>query len=682
MTVIRSVSQLWLDSGEEKSFEFFLSLKATLMCGIAGIVSQSSDLELIRPMTEAMSHRGPDGSGVWSDGLCSLGHRRLAIIDLSVKGRQPLCNEDETVWIVFNGEIYNFQELRAELESFGHKFSSHTDTEVIVHAYEQWGADCVKRLRGMFAFAIWDQQKRRLFLARDRVGKKPLYYTDTGRYFVFASELQALLQNPEVQREVDLESVDSYLSWGYVPAPFTGFKNVLKLPPAHFLVLDVGRDDTKQVERYWDLQYSPKIRMTEGEAGEALREKLTEAVRYRLISDVPLGAFLSGGIDSSIVVGLMAEVSGARVKTFSIGFDDNDYNELRFARVIAERWGTDHTELIVKPDELAVLPKLVRHYGEPYADSSAIPTFYVSKLTRSGVAVALNGDGGDESFAGYDRYAATRIADTIASFGFFGPATALLARFLPDSIDPKNRVRRAKRFLTVAHQEKPVRYGNWVSYFTPAAKSQLYAPCFADAVAPKNRQCWMEDLWKEVGDLESVDAAMAVDIKSYLPYDLLTKVDIASMANSLEARSPFLDHVVMEFAARLPAHLKLRGRESKYLLKKTFADLLPRQNIRRRKMGFAVPIARWLRTSSRELLQDTLLSDKARDRGYFNPERVDCLVREHITKRTNHSFQLWNLLMLELWQREFVDGCGAAVNDTQIDSLARRTAQSLSTSQA
>jgi asparagine synthase (glutamine-hydrolysing) len=651
------------------------------MCGIAGIVSQSADLEFVGPMTEAMSHRGPDGSGMWSDGLCALGHRRLAIIDLSAKGKQPLCNENGTVWIVFNGEIYNFQELRRELESYGHKFNSHTDTEVIVHSYEQWGTECVRKLRGMFAFAIWDQPKRRLFLARDRVGKKPLYYFDNGRCFAFASELQGLLQNPEVHREVDLEAVDSYLSWGYVPAPLTGFKNVSKLPPAHFLVFDAGPDRTRTLlERYWDLQYSPKFKMSESEAAEHLREKLTEAVRYRLISDVPLGAFLSGGIDSSIVVGLMAEVSGTRVKTFSIGFDDDDYNELRFARTIAERWSTDHTELTVKPDELAVLPKLVRHYGEPYADSSAVPTFYVSQITRSGVTVALNGDGGDESFAGYDRYAAVRIADRLASLGPFGSATAVLARFLPDSIDPKNRVRRAKRFLSAAHEERPVRYGRWVSYFTAAAKEQIYASSFADAVARRNTRHWMEDLWKEVGDLESIDAAMAVDIKSYLPYDLLAKVDIASMANSLEARSPFLDHVVMEFAAQLPVHLKLRGRQSKYLLKKTFADLLPRENVRRRKMGFGVPIARWLRTSSRELLQDTLCSQQARQRGYFKAEQVDHLVREHITEKADHSFQLWNLLMLELWQREFVDSCAPAVNETQLGPLACDPAPALSTS--
>jgi asparagine synthase (glutamine-hydrolysing) len=646
------------------------------MCGIAGIVSQSADLKVIGPMTAALSHRGPDGSGIWSDGLCSLGHRRLAIIDLSVRGKQPLCNEDKTVWIVFNGEIYNFQELRAQLEQSGHRFNSHTDTEVIVHAYEKWGTECVKKLRGMFAFAIWDQPRRRLFLARDRVGKKPLYYADNGSCFAFASELQGLLQNPEVHREVDLEAVDSYLSWGYVPAPQTGFKNVSKLPPAHFLVLDVGRDGTEsRVERYWDLRYTPKTAITEVEAGESLREKLTEAVRYRLISDVPLGAFLSGGVDSSIVVGLMAEVSGARVKTFSIGFDDHDYNELKFARTIAERWGTDHTELIVRPDELAVLPKLVRHYGEPYADSSAIPTFYVSKMTRSGVTVALNGDGGDESFAGYDRYAASRTADRIESFGFFGSAPAVLAKFLPDSIDPKGRLRRAKRFLSVAHEPRPGRYSNWVSYFAVRAKMQLYSPYFAEAVAAnKNAQQWMEDLWKEVSDLEAVDAAMAVDIKSYLPYDLLAKVDIASMANGLEARSPFLDQVVMEFAAQLPPHLKLRANQSKYLLKKTFADLLPRENVRRRKMGFGVPIAKWLRTSSRQLLQDTLLSTRARERGYFKPQRVNQLVSEHIGEKADYSFQLWNLLMLELWHQQFLDSCPLLMNEVQIGAFSHSCA--------
>src|SRR5215470_4938199 len=319
------------------------------MCGIAGIVSQSADLEVVGAMTDALAHRGPDGVGAWSDGLCSLGHRRLAIIDLSERGKQPVSNEDKTKWIVFNGEIYNFHDLRLELERLGHAFRSRTDTEVIVHAYEQWGTNCLNRFRGMFAFAIWDQRQRRLFLARDRVGKKPLYYAGNDRYFIFSSELQSLLQDPKLRREVDLEAVDSYLSWGYVPAPMTGFKDIWKLPPAHFLLLEVKSERFEMhTARYWELKYGPKIPILESEAGERLLEKLTAAVKYRLISDVPLGAFLSGGTDSSIVVGLMAKLSGVPVKTFSIGFDDHDYNELKFARVIAKLWGTDHTEMIVK----------------------------------------------------------------------------------------------------------------------------------------------------------------------------------------------------------------------------------------------------------------------------------------------------------------------------------------------
>ena len=637
------------------------------MCGIAGIISESADLNIIGAMTEALAHRGPDGAGAWSDGLCWLGHRRLAIIDLSERAKQPLSNEDKTVWTVFNGEIYNFQELRTELERCGHAFHSQADSEVIIHAYEQWGVNCLNRLRGMFAFAIWDQRQRCLFLARDRLGKKPLFYTSTGNYFAFSSELQSLLQNAKLQREVNLEAVDAYLSWGYVPAPMTGFRNIWKLPPAHFLVLEARPEGIQtRTECYWELRYLPKIAIGETEAEECFREKLTEAVRYRLISDVSLGAFLSGGIDSSIVVGLMARISGSRVKTFSIGFDDHSYNELRFARRIAERWSTEHTEMVVKPDEVAILPKLVRHYGEPYADSSAIPTFYVSQLTRSKVTVALNGDGGDESFAGYDRYAATRIADWISSSALSRFGAAALARFLPDSIDPRNLLRRAKRFLSAVHQERPLRYGTWVAYFTAASKRQLNTPHFTESVTSSKWCNWMIDLWQEAGELESVDAAMSVDIKSYLPYDLLAKVDIASMASGLEARSPFLDHVVMEFAARLPVHLKLRGRQSKYLLKKAFADLLPVENINRRKMGFGVPIGNWLRTSCRELLQDTLLSKRSRERGYFKPHQVKHLVAEHLAQKEDYSFQLWNLLMLELWHQEFLDTAPSSIESTHV----------------
>jgi asparagine synthase (glutamine-hydrolysing) len=628
------------------------------MCGIAGIVAvEGRDLECqVRPLIDAQCHRGPDDWGVWSDPDCVLGHRRLAIIDLSEAGRNPLSNEDGTVWITFNGEIYNFQALRRDLEALGHRFRTRTDTEAIVHAYEQWGPDCVRRLRGMFAFGIWDQQRRRLFLARDRVGKKPLFYTQQNGRFLFASELQGLLADPQVPREVNLAAVDAYLTLGYVPAPDTGFRAVRKLPPAHWLSLDLdGRAPAPRVECYWTLEYTPKLACAESEAGEAVREKLAEAVRLRMISDVPLGAFLSGGIDSSIVVGLMAASSEQPVKTFSIGFEEAAFNELEHARRVAERWATDHHEMVVRPDALEILPRLVRHYGEPYADSSAVPTFYVSKITRQGVTVALNGDGGDESFAGYERYLGNRIAERVRRLPGSGQAAALLSRSLPDSLDPKSPLRRARRFLAVACQPMAKRYGRWLGFFTEEEKHSLYGDALMPVLADGAPARWMEELFHAAAGLDPADASMSVDIRSYLPYDLLVKVDITSMANSLEARSPFLDHEVMELAARLPASLKLRGRQSKYILKKTFADLLPVENVQRRKMGFGVPIGRWFRGPMRELLCDALLSDQARRRGYFQPAEVNRLVSDHLEGRADHAFALWNLLMLELWHRELVD---------------------------
>lgn len=640
------------------------------MCGIAGIVSlstqqsalgaQHAGLEAqVAPMIEAQRHRGPDDQGVWSDGLCALGHRRLSIIDLSPAGRNPLSNQQGTIWITFNGEAYNFGVLRNELESLGYRFRTRTDTEVVVCAYERWGVDCLKRLRGMFAFAIWDQPRRRLFLARDRAGKKPLFYTRAGGCFLFASELQALLAAPQVPREVDYSAIDSYLSWGYVPAPFTAFHGIFKLPPAHCLTLDMSKDEPAvRIERYWSLEYEPKLRVTEEEAAEGLREKLSEAVRLRLISDVPLGAFLSGGIDSSIVVGLMAGQSDRPVKTFSIGFKEAAYSEVDHARRVAARFSTDHHEYVVEPDALAILPLLVRHYGEPYADSSAIPTFYLSKMTRASVKVALNGDGGDESFAGYERYLGNRIAERIRGV----PGSALSARAisrvlpdLPDPINPRNRLRQAKRFLSAASRPMAERYGRWVTFFDEQAKQQLYAKDLSARLNGSRPADWMRSLFEDVRGLDAVDAAMAVDVRSYLPYDLLVKVDITSMANSLEARSPFLDHEVMEYAARLPVKFKLRGKQSKHLLKHAFSDLLPKETIRRRKMGFGVPVGEWFRGPLRKLLEDTLFSEQSARRGYFQPQAISRLVTGHVERRADNSFSLWNLLMLELWHREFID---------------------------
>jgi asparagine synthase (glutamine-hydrolysing) len=611
-------------------------------------------------MIDAQSHRGPDAWGLWADEHCALGHRRLSIIDLSEAGRQPMSNSDDPdrdILITFNGEIYNFQELRRELESLGYRFRTRTDTETILHAYDRWGVDCLAKLRGMFAFGVWDRNRRRLFLARDRVGKKPLFYAQFGDRFLFASELQGILADRDVPREINPQAIDAYLTYGYVPAPHTAFQGVFKLPPAHYLTLDLKQSGFEQrVERYWSLNYQPKLRLSEQEACEALREKMTEAVRLRMISDVPLGAFLSGGIDSSIVVGLMAKLSERPVKTFSIGFKEAAYNELDHARRIAERCGADHHEFIVEPDALAILPKLVRHYGEPYADSSAIPTFYVSQMTRQHVTVALNGDGGDESFAGYERYLGNHIAERFQSAPGVALAAGALGRLIPDSINPKSRTRQARRFLAVASRPMPERYARWLTFFHDEAKPQLYSSEFAARLNGR-RDGWLKSLFDELpkaAPLNPFDAAMAVDVMSYLPYDLLVKVDITSMANSLEARSPFLDHEVMEFAAALPVEIKVRNRQLKYLLKRAFADLLPPENVNRRKMGFGVPVGQWFRGPLRELLRDALLSGQSLKRGYFREVEIRRLVDLHLESRADHSFQLWNLLMLELWQREFV----------------------------
>lgn len=626
------------------------------MCGIAGIVTTEGSTETVNQMIDALKHRGPDDWGVWRDEHCALGHRRLAIIDLSEAGRNPLSNQTGEIWITFNGEIYNFQSLREELKQLGYRFQTRTDTEVIVNAYEEWGVDCLQRLRGMFAFAIWDTRKRRLFLARDRVGKKPLFYGQFGKRFLFASELQGLLADASIPRETNAAAIDSYLSWGYVPAPHTAFKNIFKLPPAHYLTLDVKDSNFDiQVARYWSLDYTPKINLNEAEAIEALREKLTEAVRLRMISDVPLGAFLSGGIDSSIIVGLMAKLSNQSVKTFSIGFEEAAYNETEHARRIADLWQTEHHEFIVKADALAILPKLVRHYGEPYADSSAIPTFYVSQMTRRSVTVALNGDGGDESFAGYERYLGNHIAERANRFPGFAFSAGTLNKILPDSLNPKNRLRQAKRFLAVATKPMAARYGHWMGFLREDEKQQIYSSDFQAERNGSRPEDWLASLFEKTQQLNAIDAAMSVDIESYLPFDLLVKVDITSMANSLEARSPFLDHEVMEFAARLPVDLKLRGKQAKYLLKRAFPDLLPAENVERRKMGFGVPVGEWFRSSLRNLLEDALLSDQAAKRLYFQPQEVRRLVAEHLERRADHSFKLWNLLMLELWHREFID---------------------------
>ena len=510
------------------------------MCGIVGIVHSGEtqvDRDLVSRMCEAIRHRGPDEDGFYFKGGVGLGMRRLSIIDLK-GGQQPIPNQDRSAWIIFNGEIYNYRELRKELEDLGHKFHTDSDTEAIIHAYDRYGSDCPKHLRGMFAFAIWDEARQELFLARDRVGKKPLLYAQLNGQLVFGSEFSALLLHPEISRDIDFAALHHYLSFLCVPAPFTAYRAIRKLEPGHWLRWRKGEIE---IERYWQPDFSRKTNLTEDEAGERAVEILREAVRVRLMSEVPLGAFLSGGIDSSAVVALMSQESSAPVKTFSIGFEEQDFSELHHARRVAQHIGADHHEFIVRPDALEVLPTLVEHYGEPYADSSAIPTYYVSKETRRYVTVALNGDGGDECFAGYDRYAAMNLSEKyhkLPSFFRRGLIENAL-RMFPASERRGDPVARAQRFVRAASLPKVQRYLRWMSVFDEEAKADLYSRTFREETKMLNAASILEPWFARANGSGIVDASLLTDTMTYLPNDLLVKVDIASMAVSLEARSPF-----------------------------------------------------------------------------------------------------------------------------------------------
>lgn len=628
------------------------------MCGIVGIASNRNEPvshELVERMCEAVRHRGPDEDGFYLRESVGLAMRRLAIIDLK-GGQQPMHNEDKTVWIVFNGEIYNYLELREKLEKLGHSFYTDSDTEAIVHAYEAYGADCPKHLRGMFAFAIWDERREELFLARDRVGKKPLLYAEVDGELVFGSEFTALLLHPKISRAIDVRALHYYLSFMYVPAPMTAYKEIRKLEPGHTLRWR-KRDGQITIERYWQPDFKDKTSLSEEEAGSRLMEVLREAVRVRLMSEVPLGAFLSGGIDSSAVVALMSQEASSRIKTYSIGFEEQDFNELQHARRVAEHVGTDHHEFIVRPNALEILPTLVEHYGEPYADSSAVPTYYLSRETRKHVTVALNGDGGDECFAGYYRYAAMRLAETYRKL----PGALrrnLLERaivMLPASDRHRSRTASLKRFVRAASLPKVERYMNWVSVFNTEAKSRLYSTEFSHEVESLHTSELLRPWFSSPNGTGVLDEVLLADTMTYLPNDLLVKVDIASMAVSLEARSPFLDHHVIEFAASLPERMKLRGMTGKYLLKRMLKPLLPAGILGRRKMGFGVPIGYWLRGEMQGMMRETLLSEKALARGLFNPQSVRSLIEEHTSGALDHSHRLWTLLMLELWFERFID---------------------------
>ena len=673
------------------------------MCGIAG-ACWTSDAEplaeaVLRRMTGVISHRGPDDDGHYFSesstfsashvatsgylksgshaGGAALGHRRLSIIDLA-GGHQPLSNEDGTVWIAFNGEVYNYRELQPRLEALGHRFRTASDTECIVHAYEQWGQDCVQHLRGMFAFAIWDDRQRKLFLARDRLGQKPLVYRVSSGRLTFASELKALLQVPGAPRDIDPQAVADFVTLQFVPHPKTMLSGYRKLPPAHWAEFNATTGNLI-VQRYWEAPYarplatngSPTSNSTANSLLSAaslpaqsatdwkslLRERLTESVRLRMRSDVPFGAFLSGGVDSTIITGLMQRETGEQVQTFSIGFNVKQFDERSYAREAATKHGTDHHEFVVDPSAIEMLPKLTQHYDEPFADSSAIPTMYLSQLTRQHVTVALTGDGGDELFAGYDRYLAVDLAAKLDRWPW--PLRALLAspvwQRLPAGVRQKSKLRQIKRFLAALGQSPERRYANWVSIFDDARRATLFDAEFARSLGNYDGASFVLDAYGRCAETNFVHRTTCVDVETYLPCDILTKVDLASMAYGLEARSPFMDHHVVELAAQMPLALKLHGRRGKRILVETFADLLPESIQSRPKMGFGVPLDHWFRGELRELLCDTLLDPRSLQRGYFDPAAVKRLVDEHVSSQWDHSARLWLLLMFELWQQRFVD---------------------------
>ena len=635
------------------------------MCGIAGAVWTAPDMSIsdsqLRQMVDQLRHRGPDDAGHYQSELSlssprgcepgvGLGFRRLSIIDLET-GNQPICNEDETVWVVFNGEIYNFPELRKRLEGAGHRFKTHSDTEVIVHLYEDEGADVFSHLNGMFAIAIWDSKRRQLVLGRDRLGQKPLVYSQASQRLLFASELKAILKIPGVSREIDFNAVDDYLAYQYVPHPYTIFKDIKKLPPAHRAIYKSGE---LTVEPYWNPRWGSERDCSYESAKDELRRLMKSAVELRMRADVPLGAFLSGGIDSSLVVALMQQVADQPIKTFSIGFDQKEYDETNYARTVAEHLGTDHQEFRVTPDAIEILPKLAWQYDEPFADSSSIPTWYVSQMTREHVTVALSGDGGDELFAGYQRYQAIRLGHWIDQLG---PLKQILGatwwQRLPSSSRQKGLLRRWKRFVSAVAKKPMERYLDWIAIFNEERRCLLYRPEFVERLEDSDPIAFLSSGWAKAGERDPVACASLADLQTYLPCDLMTKTDIASMANSLECRQPFLDYRLVEYAIGLPTKFKLRGRAGKRILKDTFGELLPAEIWNRRKMGFGVPLDHWFRGELRELAWDTLASDDTKIHQWFHSDAIRQLLQTHTDGTFDHSYRLWSLMVLELWLREW-----------------------------
>ena len=636
------------------------------MCGICGTINIEKGTPISRSLLSSMcatiKHRGPDDEGIFVQNNVGLGTRRLSIIDIE-GGHQPLSNEDGSVWVAFNGEIYNFPDLRKELIARGHTFKTRTDTETIVHSYEEWGEQSFQKFRGMFAFALWDGQRKKLMIVRDRMGIKPLYYTlieNRDRTLVFGSELKAILVHPEIKRALEPQAIDLYLTLEYIPEPFSAFKNIYKLPAGAFLVYERGEI---RIEKYWDVcgeqerETSTTIQgATLASLEDELYERLKESVKARLLSDVPLGAFLSGGIDSSAIVGLMHELGVSPIKTFSIGFEDATYNELEHARRISHKFNTDHEEFILKPQALELTEKLVHHLDEPFGDFSIFPTYLISKMARAHVKVILSGDGGDELFAGYEHYQAQKLS-RLPLVSLLSKPMPIFLRKLPPSSKKKGLWNKLRRYAQGLEHPQDLRHLRWMMFLSQKEREELYSKDFQHelggiksfrSIPPLDR------LYTQLDRFDDISGELFLDLKSYLVDDILVKVDRMSMATSLETRVPLIDHKVVEFAFRIPGHLKLRGMTTKWIFKKTMERLLPHQNIYRSKEGFSIPIKHWLQNELKELMLHYLSESRIQDAGLFNSDSINHKIDKHMEGRENYSHQLWALLVFEIWREKFL----------------------------
>ncbi len=635
------------------------------MCGITGGLwfdeSKAIEPSTLDRMVDSLAHRGPDDRGCYSEALrrdpaglvpgVALGFRRLSIIDLA-GGHQPMANEDGSVWLVFNGEIYNYRDLRRRLEGSGHVFRSESDSETILHLYEDLGPGCFEHLNGMFAIAIWDRNKRQLLLGRDRLGKKPLFYQFAHGQLLFGSELKALVEASGFNRSLSPAAIDQFLTYQYVPHPHCIYAQARKLPPGHFAIV---RDNALSVQRYWNYDFSEEIETDRQSASAHLRELLDDSIRLRLRSDVPLGAFLSGGIDSSLMVALAQRQLSQPMHTFSIGFQEKDFDETHYARQVAAWVHSEHHEYQVRPQAVEMLDHMVWHYDEPFGDSSVIPTWHLCKWTREHVTVALSGDGGDELFAGYDRYRALWMSRWMDRAIPLGPLLgSRFVRRLPASNKQRSFVRRLQRFGEALNQPLARRYMNWLQIFPETMRAELYTDAFLQQLPDEDPFEFFESAWKSVGDRDVISKASLGDLLTYLPCDLMNKVDIASMAQGLECRQPLLDYRLVEFAASLPSRFKFGAFASKKrLLRDTFGPMLPRQIWTRKKMGFGVPLASWFQGELRVLTEGRLLGNDARCHQYFRPDALRHLIGQHMSGTVNHCYRLWNLLFLETWLRRW-----------------------------